>query len=136
MEWFYVEAGQRVGPLSSEQFDAAAASGKIAPQTLVWKDGMPEWQPYIAVAPPAPAGTGAPPIVGSLAPCAECGKTFSTTEMIHYHNSYVCAGCKRIFFQRIQEGAPMSAVGSLWRDGDVLVMAKAADLPQRCAKCN
>jgi hypothetical protein len=30
----------------------------------------------------------------------------------------------------------MSAVGSLWRDGDVLVMAKAADLPQRCAKCN
>jgi len=133
MEWYYVESGQRVGPLSSEQFEQAAASGKIAPHTLVWKEGMAEWQAYSAV---APAATGVPPIAGTVANCAECGQVFPTAEMISYQNSYVCAGCKRIFFQRIQEGAPMSGAASLWRNDKALVMAKGAPLPQRCAKCN
>src|SRR2546421_5561919 len=108
MEWYYVEAGQRVGPLSPEQFEQAVSGGKIAPHTLVWKEGLAEWQPYSAVFPSA--SPVAPPVLGSVAACAECGRTFPPTEMTFYQNSYVCAGCKRIFFQRIQEGAPMSAV--------------------------
>lgn len=134
MEWYYVEAGQRVGPLSPEQFEQAVTSGKIASHTLVWKEGMAAWQAYNAVA--LPGSTALPPVASTVANCAECGQVFPTSEMISYQNSYVCAGCKRIFFQRIQEGAPMSGVASLWRNDKALVMSKGADLPPRCAKCN
>ncbi|MBW2345563.1 MAG: RDD family protein [Deltaproteobacteria bacterium] len=40
--------------------------------------------------------------------CSECGRAFSREEMIQYGNSWVCAGCKPIFVQKLKEGMTVS----------------------------
>ena len=41
MEFFIIENGQQVGPLTIAQL----AEKKITAETLVWREGMPDWQP-------------------------------------------------------------------------------------------
>jgi uncharacterized RDD family membrane protein YckC len=38
------------------------------------------------------------------ASCACCGGRFNTTDMVPYNASWICAGCKPAFFQRLQQG--------------------------------
>ena len=38
MDWYYVDAGRRVGPVAQEQFDALVAGGTVTLSTLVWQD--------------------------------------------------------------------------------------------------
>jgi uncharacterized RDD family membrane protein YckC len=40
--------------------------------------------------------------------CSECGRAFSREEMIRYGDSWVCAGCKPIFVQKLKEGMTVS----------------------------
>src|SRR5438105_983048 len=132
MEWHYAENGQRRGPVSQQELDDLVCSGKLPPTSLVWRQGMTDWQPYAATE------LGAPPILagGNTAPCVECGQVFSTDDLLRYENSWVCAKCKPIFFQRVKEGAAPPASLMLWRSGRVLVMGQGASLPDRCVKCN
>lgn len=71
MKWYYANNdNQRVGPLSEEAFQRAVQSGQVSENTLVWSQGMGDWQPYSAVAPqvaPAPP----PPAPGPEAPSAQ-----------------------------------------------------------------
>jgi len=106
MEWYYVEAGERQGPVSEDEFNAMISSGKITPETLVWFDGMKEWQPCKDMAPASQ--TPANVSLQSDAQCCECGQTFPRLDMIQYEHSWVCGACKPVFFQRILEGAPVS----------------------------
>jgi len=114
MSWYYSENNQRVGPVDDAAFRALVAEGKIAADTLVWREGMANWIPYsqserAAAAVPAAvatAGTGmVPPGTAGGAPCAECGRTFPVDEMVSYEGRYICPQCKPIFFQRVKEGA-------------------------------
>lgn len=41
MDFFIIENGLQVGPLTINQL----AEKKIKPETLVWREGMPDWQP-------------------------------------------------------------------------------------------
>ena len=41
--WFYVQGSQRQGPVDAAAMAALIQSGVIAQQTLVWKEGMPNW---------------------------------------------------------------------------------------------
>ena len=132
MEWYYAEEGRQLGPVTEEQFQELVRSGKITGTTLVWQQGMAKWQPYNSVS-VTEAVPGSP---GDTARCAECGKIFSTNDMVHYGNSWVCAACKPVFFQRVTEGAPPPASMALWRSDRLLVMNKDATLPDRCVKCN
>jgi hypothetical protein len=47
--WYYTENGQQHGPFSVEQMAQLAASGKLQPAALVWKQGMGDWKPANAV---------------------------------------------------------------------------------------
>jgi hypothetical protein len=132
MEWYYAEGGEQRGPVSDEQLRQLAGAGKILPNSLVWCAGMEQWLPYASVLTGAPAAAA----TGGNAKCVECGNVFSTEDMIRFGNSWVCASCKPIFFQRVTEGAPPPASVQLWRSGRVLVMSKEALLPDRCVKCN
>ncbi len=67
-QWFYAEGNrQQRGPLASEELVALYQSSRIAADTLVWRDGMAQWQPLrevadqigLVIAPPA-AATAAP----------------------------------------------------------------------------
>ncbi|MNK02078.1 Fimbrial protein precursor [compost metagenome] len=69
-QWFYAEGNrQQRGPLASEELIALYQSSRIAADTLVWRDGMAQWQPLreiageigLVIAPP-PASTPDTPL--------------------------------------------------------------------------
>jgi hypothetical protein len=108
MKWYYVEAGQQAGPVDDELLAALVTSGKIQPDTLVWREGMTAWTPYRDAFPAqAPVGVGEPPRPDGAAGgviCSECGRTFAPDQVIRHGDRWVCAACKPIFLQRLREG--------------------------------
>ena len=118
MNWYYAVGQQQQGPIDEAQLDALLASGQITQETLVWRDGLPSWQP-LRTARPSPATAAAPagaipPSAGATAapgevPCAECRGTFSRENTIQYGSVFVCAACKPVFLQRLREGAATPA---------------------------
>ncbi|HUR45015.1 MAG TPA: GYF domain-containing protein [Candidatus Saccharimonadales bacterium] len=128
MMWYYAAEGKQAGPVSQEELIALVRSGQINLDSLIWREGMANWQPLRELqsslpglhAPadpgPFPAGSGEPAAEGvppSGQICSECGKLFPPEQMIRYADRYVCATCKPIFVQRMTEGAPqtMGTVG-------------------------
>ena len=112
MNWYYVDAGQQAGPVDEAQLEALARNGKIQPDTLVWREGLANWQPYSQVNPQA-ASVAAPPVTtplgtGPEAVCAECGGIFAIQDMIPYAGVRVCANCKPVFMQKLAEGAKIN----------------------------
>lgn len=97
--WHYADGDRAIGPVSDEEFDKLVRSGAIAGETLVWRQGMADWQPYGRLK----AGEG------EKVYCVECGRPFSVDDMIHYGHAYVCADCKNTFFQKIKEGVSLPA---------------------------
>jgi hypothetical protein len=59
MDWYYAEAGQQRGPVNETEFQNLIRAGTVKADTLVWREGMVNWQPYRDVAPAA--GGSAPP---------------------------------------------------------------------------
>src|SRR5713101_6436096 len=63
MNWYYVDAGQQAGPISEDDLATLAGSGKIQPDTLVWREGMATWLPYSQA---KPGGSlNAPPVISA-----------------------------------------------------------------------
>src|SRR5579864_5309354 len=120
MAWYYAEAGQQAGPVKDEQLEQLVQSGRIKPETLVWREGMANWQPYDQVRSTTP-GSSTPPgmsaeAVSTTAPagqavCAECGGVFNIQDTIAYGNARVCARCKPVFIQKLAEGAKLRTGG-------------------------
>jgi uncharacterized membrane protein len=79
---------------------------------------MANWEPHGKIA-QAQAGAGAVTQAGA-GTCVECGRIFPSQDMVAYEGSLVCAACKPLFFQRIQEGA-----ASLGNTANRDLMAKA-----------
>ena len=88
MNWYYVSAGKQVGPVDDPQLQELARTGQVQMNTLVWREGMSEWQPYSTIASPAPAAAPPPAYVVPAAPlqggnevvCAECHRIFPATK--------------------------------------------------------
>jgi hypothetical protein len=53
MDWYYVQAGQRVGPVTIARFNELQTSGEINSATLVWNESMTDWQTLGSVRTPA-----------------------------------------------------------------------------------
>lgn len=75
MNWFYVDAGQQAGPVPDDQLDELVRSGKVRRDTLVWREGMPNWQAYSqarpdGVQPPTSIAPPPPPTAGTIPPMA------------------------------------------------------------------
>ena len=107
MQWYYAVRKEQAGPVTEEEFQALVNEGKITSKTLVWNPNMANWGEYGRVIAGAAAAAGA---IGSPGKsfCSECGRAFSRDEMIRYGNSWVCAGCKPIFVQKLKEGMTVS----------------------------
>ena len=43
--WYYAKDRVQHGPVSETQVKELAQSGRLAPADLVWREGMPQWQP-------------------------------------------------------------------------------------------
>ncbi len=137
MTWFYALNGRQQGPVSDEQLQALAQARTIDGNTLVWREGMKDWQPLRAVRvgdTPGVAGASAVAVPGQGV-CAECGQVFPLDDLIQLNQSHICARCKPIFLQKIQEGVATTSA-RVWRDGNRLVAVAGTVLPDRCIKCN
>lgn len=110
MSWFFAEGGVQKGPVGEEEFQRLAATGTIRPDTLVWREGMPDWKPFGSIA-AAPAATeaGPPATVASSAggqvACSECGRSVPASDTVVLGGRVVCAACKPRLVQRMVEGA-------------------------------
>ncbi len=145
MNWYYVDNGQRVGPISESTLDILVKAGTVTRETLVWQEGMPEWAPLGKARPNAPeppdpgrrpaSAAPRPAAAGPEAgiPCSLCGRTFPEEALIRYKDSMVCAECKPVFLQRLKEGAGLPGtlayagfwirVGAKMIDGVILWIA-------------
>lgn len=103
MTWYYVDANERKGPVDQSDFDRLVQTGTINGTTLIWREGMVDWKSYGEL----PSASSAPPLAGSLAAtevCSQCGRAFAFSEMIRLGSGFVCAACKPIALQKMQEG--------------------------------
>lgn len=120
MAWYYAEDGKQQGPVSDPEFESMVRQGEVRSDTLVWREGMGDWRPYGEVAPAPLATAEAEPNLApssavqyetgggvGMANCVECGRLYHVSEMLPYRDVHVCANCKPIFFQRVQEGADL-----------------------------
>jgi uncharacterized RDD family membrane protein YckC len=110
MQWYYAVRKEQVGPVTDEEFQALVNEGKITSKTLVWNPNMANWDEYGRVMAGAAGVAAAAGAIGAPGKsfCSECGRAFSQDEMIQYGNSWVCAGCKPIFVQKLKEGMTVS----------------------------
>ncbi|MCF7853650.1 MAG: RDD family protein [Candidatus Pacebacteria bacterium] len=106
MEWYYVREGERIGPVSEDDFQRLVSDGTITPDTLVWHENLDEWVPYRSVSGKSQLKLKRPSEGAARdAACVECGRLFPVSEMVEYEGQWVCGDCKTAFFQRLREGA-------------------------------
>jgi uncharacterized RDD family membrane protein YckC len=132
-DWYYAQNNEQKGPVTREEMLALEQAGLVAASTLVWKAGLPQWQPWSSVAaevrsavPPAgdragvPAGSGA----GEVAVCAYSGQARPISLMARYGDRWVALEHKEAFLQSLREGASVARmvgvseqqyVGFWWR---------------------
>src|SRR4051794_36340446 len=98
--WYYAVNNQRLGPLAEVELQKLVANGVVRGDTLVWRSGMTDWQPYATL----------PPITGEgddTAICAMSGKRYPKREMVQYEGRWISAEHRDEFFQRLREGVPV-----------------------------
>lgn len=105
MTWYYADGGRQVGPVEESALDDLVRQGVVRDDTLVWREGMPNWQPHSAArgirpAPPMPAVAASP----DTGYCSECGRPFPVSQLVAIGSASVCAQCKPIYLQRVREG--------------------------------
>lgn len=98
MEWYYAEAGERVGPIPEAEFRALCSDGKIAAEHLVWSAGMAGWQP-LGTLEWRPQEISVP----DAGACTECKGAFAPDDLLAFESARICGGCKDAFFQRLRE---------------------------------
>jgi hypothetical protein len=156
MNWYYAEGEKQRGPVTEADLDNLFKAGTIQTDTLVWREGLANWEPFssirkltlasappitapppMAALPPSSGGSGAAYTPGvSDVVCTECHQMFPMDETIRYGDSYVCANCKPIFVQKMKEGAIIGGgveyagfgirFGAKFLDGIILRLVGAA----------
>lgn len=64
-EWYYVENGAQAGPISAEELQHKVTAGLVTPDTLVWKESLPEWTAFSNVPELQSTPTAPPPAAAS-----------------------------------------------------------------------
>jgi hypothetical protein len=103
MNWYYAVHNQQYGPVDDAGLARLHDGGVVKPDSLVWRDGMSDWQPYeTAVRASTPPPTNSGSAQGVV--CAECGRSFPPDEVIRLGSIFTCAACKPIVLQKMREG--------------------------------
>ena len=142
VNWYYALDGEKSGPVDSAELTRLAEQGTVTAATLVWREGMVNWEPY-AIAGPVTVATSlaVPPVLtGSDVQCSECGQIFAPDQVIQLGDKPVCAACKPLVMQKLREGivtpsaaeqtrkqylnheASVKSVGSLYQLGAAMLL--------------
>ena len=108
MQWYYSAQDQQKGPIEEVALDELVSAGVVRDETLVWHEGMSDWQTHASVR--GPRSASAVPAAGDTRYCSECGRPFLASELVTIGPRSVCAECKPIYLQKMREGG-MAAVG-------------------------
>jgi len=106
--YYYADGGVPRGPVPAATLRAMAAEGRIGPDTLVWRQGLPQWVRYREVIWSEESDAVATP---ALCRCAECGRELLESETVLLGQVRVCGACKPNVIQRWSECG--TAAGSL-----------------------
>lgn len=115
--WYYIEDGQQRGPVLDADLETLRRDKKINAETMVWREGMANWQPLSEVQTGAPSNSNPSNAASSDAAtgsthqvvCSQCGGLFPAGEVIRYGNAAVCGACKPVFVQKLKEGAAITS---------------------------
>jgi len=108
--WFYVKDGQRTGPVALQTLQHLASVGAIAPDTMVWKEGLKDWAPSrqfteLAQSLGEGAGKRTPPIVPGRLQAPE-PQGDATGGIIPYRNGPALAG----YYTGVASLIPVAAI--------------------------
>ncbi len=112
--WYYASEDRQIGPVPENELDKLISTGVILPYTLVWHEGMAEWQTYSSV-------RTVPGLVGM---CSQCEEVELHSEMVRFGEKWVCVNCKDNYTQRLREGTlggKMVYAGFWTRAGALLI---------------
>lgn len=109
MQWYYAIGDQRNGPVDQAEFERLVQTGIIKSDTLVWRQGMANWQPYAGVV--GGIASAAPAFDDGTEVCAVSGKRYPRRDMINYEGKWISAEHRDAFFQRMREGISQPAFG-------------------------
>lgn len=113
MNWYYALGDQRQGPVSDSELDALIASGKINENTLVWREGMANWQP-LKEARPGGAGGSVPP---GWIRCTATGRYFPPEEIVYLDGKPYSAAAKDSVLQGVMQTGSLPAGVGIDRTG-------------------
>jgi uncharacterized RDD family membrane protein YckC len=111
MNLYYEVGDQQVGPIGKSELQSLVKAKKLNAKTMVWQEGMESWE-ELSVFVRNRQGKGvqknspADPVSRSV--CSECGQAFAEEDMIRFQDSWVCAGCKPVFIQKVKEGVSVA----------------------------
>jgi len=114
MNLYYADGEQQLGPIGKAELQALIKAKKVNARTLVWQSGMQTWQElgiFVRNRSGRSNPARSPMVPVKKAVCSECGGAFAEDEMIRFKESWVCAGCKPVFIQKIKEG--LSVAGAM-----------------------
>ena len=116
--WYYAHDSRQLGPASGRELLALERSGLLRSDSLVWKAGMPQWQPWAAVAPEVRARAGDVVADGGgaaqpMAVCAYSGRPRPVSEMVAYGDRWVAIEHKELFLQSLREGMPLARLAGV-----------------------
>lgn len=126
MVWYYADGDRQRGPISDEEFEEMVRNGRIHTETLVWKDGMDNWQPLhdaseaglITVSPAAPMSSegsiAAPlPSAATKDTCLQCGRgPLSPYEKVQLGNLVLCRSCDDELARYYRQSSPVAPMGA------------------------
>ena len=68
MNWFYAEGSQQKGPVSEYDLAGLVRQGIVKPEMLIWREGLPDWQPLSQARPDLMVSSDAPVLGGIAVP--------------------------------------------------------------------
>ena len=116
MQWYYTDQGEQKGPVEESALDELSLAGVVRDDTLVWHEGMQNWQAHGSLRGPRSSPAVLAAGVGDAHYCCECGRPFPANELVSIGLVSVCAMCKPVYLQRLREGTG-NAVGVLHYGG-------------------
>lgn len=124
IEWYFQDSnGDRIGPISEDEFQAHILNGTISATTRIWRTGFADWmllekliqnQPpeQVPAAPISSRGDDTP----KFAQCSTCNERWPENLLKQYGRTLVCGNCVRSDRDK-KKRAEMSkavGVGSSW----------------------
>jgi uncharacterized RDD family membrane protein YckC len=133
--WFYTDANTvQQGPVSGSALLGLNREGGIQARSLVWREGLPDWVPFLKVAPElfaeearaaATEGGDEDLPTAEIGVCVQSGRIYPLRELLPYGEALVGPEHKDAFVRRMMERGdtgiadatdqPFAYVGFWWR---------------------